>query len=110
SGLKAEQIQPTGPGGRILKEDALRERGKDGSSVASSPQREGQPEPKARATRPSPPVGARQEEVVPMSRLRRTIAERLVEAQRNAALLTTFNEIDMSAVMTLRKQYGEAFQ
>jgi 2-oxoglutarate dehydrogenase E2 component (dihydrolipoamide succinyltransferase) len=45
-----------------------------------------------------------------MSRLRRTVAERLVEAQRNAALLTTFNEIDMTDVMQLRREYGEAFQ
>ena len=45
-----------------------------------------------------------------MSRLRRTVAERLVEAQRNAALLTTFNEVDMTNVMALRKQYGEEFQ
>jgi 2-oxoglutarate dehydrogenase E2 component (dihydrolipoamide succinyltransferase) len=45
-----------------------------------------------------------------MSRLRRTIAERLVQAQHDAALLTTFNEIDMMSVVTLRKQYGEAFQ
>lgn len=52
----------------------------------------------------------RQEEALPMSKLRRTVAERLVDAQRNAALLTTFNEIDMSGVMTLRKEYGEAFQ
>lgn len=52
----------------------------------------------------------KQEEIVPMSKLRRTVAERLVEAQRNAALLTTFNEIDMSGVMTLRKEYGETFQ
>jgi 2-oxoglutarate dehydrogenase E2 component (dihydrolipoamide succinyltransferase) len=52
----------------------------------------------------------RPEEIVPMSKLRRTVAERLVEAQRNAALLTTFNEIDMSAVMALRKEHGEAFQ
>lgn len=44
-----------------------------------------------------------------MSRLRRTVAERLVQAQRNAALLTTFNEIDMSSVMQLRKEYGEKF-
>jgi 2-oxoglutarate dehydrogenase E2 component (dihydrolipoamide succinyltransferase) len=51
----------------------------------------------------------REEEVVPMSKLRRTVAERLVEAQRNAALLTTFNEIDMSSVMALRKEHGEAF-
>jgi 2-oxoglutarate dehydrogenase E2 component (dihydrolipoamide succinyltransferase) len=52
----------------------------------------------------------RPEEIVPMSKLRRTVAERLVEAQRNAALLTTFNEIDMSSVMALRKEHGEAFQ
>jgi 2-oxoglutarate dehydrogenase E2 component (dihydrolipoamide succinyltransferase) len=45
-----------------------------------------------------------------MSKLRRTVAERLVEAQHNAALLTTFNEIDMSNVMSLRKEHGEAFQ
>lgn len=58
----------------------------------------------------SPASSDREEEVVPMSRLRRTVAERLVEAQRNAALLTTFNEIDMSSVIALRKEYGEAFQ
>ena len=45
-----------------------------------------------------------------MSKLRRTVAERLVEAQHNAALLTTFNEIDMSSIMAMRKDYGEAFQ
>src|SRR5205814_8017566 len=48
--------------------------------------------------------------VVPMSRLRRTVAERLVEAQHTAALLTTFNEIDMGQVVALRKEHGEAFQ
>ncbi len=68
-----------------------------------------------RGPEPSEPVAppadsARQEEVVPMSRLRRTVAERLVEAQHTAALLTTFNEIDMSAVVALRKEYGEVFQ
>ncbi|HEX4342099.1 MAG TPA: dihydrolipoyllysine-residue succinyltransferase, partial [Verrucomicrobiae bacterium] len=52
----------------------------------------------------------RQEEVVPMSRMRRTVAARLVDAQHQAALLTTFNEIDMSAVIALRKECGEAFQ
>ncbi len=58
----------------------------------------------------SAPTLGREEEVVPMSRLRRTVAERLVEAQHAAALLTRFNEIDMTAVTCLRKQYGEAFQ
>ncbi|HEY2081147.1 MAG TPA: 2-oxo acid dehydrogenase subunit E2, partial [Verrucomicrobiae bacterium] len=55
-------------------------------------------------------ASGRQEEVVPMSKLRRTVAERLVEAHRNAALLTTFNEIDMSSVQALRKEHGEVFQ
>jgi len=55
-------------------------------------------------------TSARPEEIVPMSKIRRTIAERLVEAQKQAALLTTFNEIDMSSVMALRKEHGEAFQ
>lgn len=78
-------------------------------------------EPERRApARPEPNVpqrpaaasgaGSRVEEVVPMSKLRRTVAERLVEAQRNAALLTTINEIDMSGVMALRKEFGEPFQ
>jgi 2-oxoglutarate dehydrogenase E2 component (dihydrolipoamide succinyltransferase) len=50
-----------------------------------------------------------EEEIVPMTRLRRTLARRLVEAQQTAAMLTTFNEVDMSAVMALRKEHGEAF-
>ena len=58
---------------------------------------------------PAPELGTRAEEVVPMNRLRRTVAQRLVEAQNNAALLTTFNEVDMSAIAQLRKDYQEAF-
>src|SRR5690606_27052494 len=57
-----------------------------------------------------PAVGGRREQRVAMTRLRRRIAERLVEAQRTAAMLTTFNEVDMTAVMALRKRYQEAFQ
>lgn len=63
----------------------------------------------APTTTPSPELGTRAEEVVPMNRLRRTVAQRLVEAQNNAALLTTFNEVDMSAIAQLRKDYQEAF-
>lgn len=55
-------------------------------------------------------AAGRDEEVVPMTRLRRTVAEHLLQAQQTMALLTTFNEIDMTAVMALRKEYGEAFQ
>ncbi len=58
----------------------------------------------------TPAARTREEEVIPMSRLRRTVAERLVEAQRSSALLTTFNEIDMAGVIALRKDHGEAFQ
>ena len=54
--------------------------------------------------------GAREEEVVPMSPMRKRIAERLVQAQQTAALLTTFNEIDMTAVMALRKRAPGAFR
>jgi 2-oxoglutarate dehydrogenase E2 component (dihydrolipoamide succinyltransferase) len=68
--------------------------------VVSAPRREKGPEQSA----------AREERVAPMSPIRRRIAERLVEAQRNAALLTTFNEIDMSAVIAIRKRYQESFQ
>ena len=71
-------------------------------------------EKRAVAPQPAKPqaatAGDRQEEVVHMSKLRRTVAERLVEAQHNAALLTTFNEVDMSSVMALRKEHGESFQ
>jgi 2-oxoglutarate dehydrogenase E2 component (dihydrolipoamide succinyltransferase) len=95
-GLHPAEIKGTGPGGRILKEDVLRELER------------AKPSPTPPATKPG--GAGREEEVVPMSRLRRTVAERLVEAQHAAALLTTFNEIDMGAVIGLRKEYGESFQ
>lgn len=92
SGLAATEVQPTGPGGRILKEDVTRAA-------------------EARAKAPAPSVGGdREEEVVAMTPMRRRIAERLVQAQQTAAMLTTFNEADMSAVMALRKEYQPLFQ
>jgi 2-oxoglutarate dehydrogenase E2 component (dihydrolipoamide succinyltransferase) len=63
---------------------------------------------KAEATPPAAP--GREEEVVPMSMLRRTVARRLVEAQQTMAMLTTFNEVDMGAIQTLRQQRQQAFQ
>jgi 2-oxoglutarate dehydrogenase E2 component (dihydrolipoamide succinyltransferase) len=105
--LRPEDVQGTGPGGRILKEDVLR-RVEAGSPAPQSPATQ------AEATFPEVQqpgmTNGREEEVIPMSRLRRTVAERLLAAQHNAALLTTFNEIDMGQVIALRKQYGEAFQ
>lgn len=70
------------------------------------------PEKKAVPPKPTPHVGIseRDEESVPMSLLRRRVAERLVQAQQAAALLTTFNEIDMTTVMALRQTHQEAFQ
>ncbi len=93
--LKASDIKATGPGGRILKEDVQNAL----SKAKSSP-----------IAKTSPVVGERHEEAVNMSPLRKIIARRLVEAQQTAALLTTFNEIDMTAVMDLRKQYKESFE
>lgn len=96
-GLKAEQVSPTGPGGRLLKEDVQRH------SPAPLP-------PAAEGFRAPFPDHARQEEVVPMSPLRKRVAERLVQAQQTTALLTTFNEIDMSAVIGLRQEFREGFE
>jgi 2-oxoglutarate dehydrogenase E2 component (dihydrolipoamide succinyltransferase) len=102
-GLKAEDVRASGPGGRLLKEDVQRhlEAARGGAAAAGG---------QAAAPAPTAAARERQEEVVPMSPLRRTIAERLVQAQRAAALLTTFNEVDMSAVIALRAEYRDAFE
>jgi len=93
-GLDAGQMTGTGPGGRILKEDVERVL-KDEAATA----------PKAT---PVTPAGG-EEEVVPMTPLRKRVAERLLSAQQSMALLTTFNEIDMTAVKKLRKEHGAGF-
>jgi 2-oxoglutarate dehydrogenase E2 component (dihydrolipoamide succinyltransferase) len=93
--MQPQDVVPTGPGGRILKEDVL----KAASTKKDSP---------LPATVPKE-QGYRGEEVIPMTSLRRRIAKRLVAAQQNAALLTTFNEVDMSSVMALRSRYKEDF-
>jgi 2-oxoglutarate dehydrogenase E2 component (dihydrolipoamide succinyltransferase) len=102
-GIALESVQPTGPGGRVLKEDVQRL-----TEEVKAPAPAHTPGPVASG--PSPAEADRAEEVVPMSLLRRKIAERLVQAQHNAALLTTFNEIDMSAVLALRKEQQARFQ
>jgi len=101
-GISADSVQGTGPGGRVTKEDA--QNAKMGGAAA---QRSASPAPAAAA--PASTGGAREEEVVKMSPLRKRIAERLVEAQSTAAMLTTFNEVDMTAVMNFRKQYQDDF-
>jgi len=108
-GVAAAGLVPSGPGGRLTKEDAL----KAVAARSAPPAAPSAPAGVAPAAAPivsAAPAGARATEAVPMSPLRRTIARRLVEAQATAALLTTFNEIDMGAVMALRKEHGEAFQ
>ncbi len=124
-GLDASLIPSTGKGGRLLKSDvaawlAAREEEPEPSAEAAPETAASAPAP----TTPSPPAqpaqpaaassaaaaaGERAEERVPMTPIRRRIAERLVEAQQQAALLTTFNEIDMSAVMDFRRRYRDAF-
>ncbi len=106
-GVSAEAVKPTGPGGRILKEDVQRAAEKP---PASEEMKEVASAPRTEAIQALKPVSGRSEEAVRMTKLRLAVAERLVQAQHTAALLTTFNEVDMTAVMMLRKDYGEAFQ
>ncbi len=95
-------IRGSGREGRVTKADVL------GYLASTQPATTGFDD----EARPQEPGvgGGRREQRVPMTRLRRRIAERLVEAQHTAAMLTTFNEVDMSAVMALRKKYQEEFQ
>lgn len=86
--LQPGSVKGSGPGGRVLKEDVIR-------TVQSGPVRVG---------------GSRETRNVPLSPIRQTIAKRLVEAQQTAALLTTFNEVDMSAVKKLRESYKDVFE
>lgn len=116
--LAASDVPATGPGGRLLKEDVLRHAAGGGASAtAPAAPAQAAPAQPAAITRPAvaaPPAaavpGLRDEEIRPMSMMRRTIAARLVEAQQSAALLTTFNEIDMQPVMELRSRYKDQFQ
>jgi 2-oxoglutarate dehydrogenase E2 component (dihydrolipoamide succinyltransferase) len=94
TGLDAMRVAATGPGGRISKADVI---------AARAP-------PPAPAPPTSAPATGEREVRVRMSRLRRRIAERLKAAQNTAAMLTTFNEIDMSASIALRERYRDAFE
>ncbi len=106
-GYDATKIPATGKDGRLTKGDVLAFQKVDGRSIASDPA------PltvdAARVQIPSLPAGPR-EERVKMTRLRKVIAGRLKEAQNTAAMLTTFNEVDMSAVMEARTEFQEKFE
>ncbi len=101
TGVAPSAIQPTGKDGRATKADVM-------AALSSIPA------PTAPAAKPAVPAGPRsradREERVRMTRLRRTIANRLKDAQNTAAMLTTFNEVDMSAIMAIRGRRREAFQ
>jgi 2-oxoglutarate dehydrogenase E2 component (dihydrolipoamide succinyltransferase) len=106
SGIDAGTVPSTGKDGRLTKGDMLAaiER------AAAQPTPVAHPAAAVQVRAPSPPDDAAREERVKMTRLRATIARRLKDAQNTAAMLTTFNEVDMSAVMALRSQYREVFE
>jgi 2-oxoglutarate dehydrogenase E2 component (dihydrolipoamide succinyltransferase) len=106
--LNPSEINTTGKDGRLTKEDVV-------NHLSSKPQTA---PPVAQTAKASPstiapmdtPVGARAEKRVPMTRLRASIARRLLDASQNTAMLTTFNEVNMQPLMDLRKQYKEIFE
>jgi 2-oxoglutarate dehydrogenase E2 component (dihydrolipoamide succinyltransferase) len=106
SGVDVATVPGSGKDGRVTKGDMLAaiER------AAAAPTPAVQPAAAVQARAPSPPDDAAREERVKMTRLRATIARRLKDAQNTAAMLTTFNEVDMSAVMGLRNHYKELFE
>jgi 2-oxoglutarate dehydrogenase E2 component (dihydrolipoamide succinyltransferase) len=116
SGLDAAQIAPTGRGGRMTKADVIAARlappisAKEPPAASATPRELREAPLRPISEPPSPRPAAERETRVRMTRLRRRIAERLKEAQQNAAMLTTFNEIDMSGAIGLRERWREAFE
>ncbi|TLX48434.1 dihydrolipoyllysine-residue succinyltransferase [Pseudoalteromonas phenolica] len=102
-GLDASQIKGTGKGGRITKEDVDAFLKAPAAKPAAAPAA-------ASAQAPAAPLGDRSQKRVPMTRLRKTIANRLLEAKNSTAMLTTFNEVNMKPIMDLRKQYKDVFE
>lgn len=118
--LDPKAVTGSGRGGRITKQDVIAhlEAGEvESDTAAPQPAAEQAPTPakptpdlKAAATPPSFDQDGRPEKRVPMTRIRASIARRLVEAQQTAAMLTTFNEVNMQPLMALRRKYGEEFE
>ena len=100
--LSRDQVQGTGRDGRVMKDDVLR--------VLDAPKQAPAPAAPQAPRAPTPAGDVGREERVKMTRLRQTIARRLKEAQNTAAMLTTYNEADMSAIMSLRNEYKDAFE
>ncbi len=102
--LEASAIKGTGVGGRLTREDIDKH-------LAKAPAKKEESKPAAPAAAPAAPqLAGRSEKRVPMTRLRKRVAERLLEAKNSTAMLTTFNEVNMKPIMDLRKQYGDAFE
>ncbi|MEZ9525817.1 2-oxoglutarate dehydrogenase complex dihydrolipoyllysine-residue succinyltransferase [Enterovibrio norvegicus] len=99
--LKAEQVKGTGVGGRITREDVEAFVKQGGAKKAA---------PAQQAKDDTPSLGHRSEKRVPMTRLRKRVAERLLEAKNSTAMLTTFNEVNMKPIMDIRKQYKDVFE
>lgn len=103
-GVDPSTIKGTGKGGRITKEDVL-----EAAKNKSDPAPASAPSPSPAPAGAAPAAGGRNEERVKMTRMRQTIAKRLKGAQEEAALLTTFNDVDMSAVIEARTKYKDLF-
>ena len=103
-GIDLANVDGSGRDGRITKDDVQRvvEEAREAPEAAAEPEPAAPPE--------EPDTGERVERRVPMTRLRASIAARLVEAQQTAAMLTTFNEVDMGPIMTMRRRYGDEFR
>jgi 2-oxoglutarate dehydrogenase E2 component (dihydrolipoamide succinyltransferase) len=112
AGLSPDQVQGSGRDGRIMKEDVARAKTAAPAPAAHAPAAPAPPAPPPTAMprAPVPADDAAREERVKMTRLRATIARRLKDAQNTAAMLTTYNEVDMSAVMGLRSEYKDLFE
>ena len=109
--LDASQIPATGKDGRLTKGDVLAAIEKGIGKASASPAASSSAAPVSSAPAPvQPRVDSPREERVPMTRLRKVIAQRLKDAQNTAAMLTTFNEVDMSNVMALRAEYRDVFE
>jgi 2-oxoglutarate dehydrogenase E2 component (dihydrolipoamide succinyltransferase) len=106
TGIDASAMPGSGKDGRVTKGDMLAEI----ERAAAQPTPVPQPAASVQVRAPSPPDDAAREERVRMTRLRQTIARRLKDAQNTAAMLTTFNEVDMTHVMALRNQYKDLFE
>jgi 2-oxoglutarate dehydrogenase E2 component (dihydrolipoamide succinyltransferase) len=111
AGIAETPVQGSGRRGQILKEDATAAAARAAPSPAAAPApMTTAPVPVTQMRAPSPPNDAAREERVRMTRLRQTIARRLKDAQNTAAMLTTFNDVDMSAIMKLRADYKDLFE